>query len=574
MKTMQLIAGTPDWHAHRATHFNASDAPAMLGCSPYMTRAELMRRLHTGVAADVDPATQQRFDDGHRFEALARPLAEEIIGEDLAPVVGTEGELSASFDGLTLMGDIAFEHKTLNDELRAVLSGDFDPDTVGDLLPKHYRVQMEQQLMVSGAQRVLFMASKWEGETLIEEHHCWYDPNPALRAEIIAGWKQFAADLAAYKPPEVVAPVTAAPVESLPAVSVRMDGALTVASNLPEFGKALRAFVERIPARPTTDQEFADTDAACKALKKAEEALQQAEDGALASMTSVEELRRVIGDLRTLARTTRLEREKMVERRKLEIRTEEVQRGKDALAEHIAGLNATIGKPYMPASASAVDFGLAIKGLRSLDSVRATIDQKLADAKIAANAIAGVIMVNMRYLRENAKDYASLFPDTATIVLKASDDLQALVTSRIAEHKAAEEKRLETERERIRAEEAAKLQREQEAQARQASEAAKPAPTPAPTPAPAPASLQTAANVVPMRQPVQAAPSGPPTLSLTKLATRLGFHLTAAFLAEIGIEQADKERTSVLYHESDFPRIKAALIAHIDSLPDREQMAA
>ena len=76
MKIHSLIQGTPEWRAHRTNHFNASDAPAMMGCSPYETRTQLLHRLKTGVGPEVDAATQRRFEDGHRFEALARPLAE------------------------------------------------------------------------------------------------------------------------------------------------------------------------------------------------------------------------------------------------------------------------------------------------------------------------------------------------------------------------------------------------------------------------------------------------------------------------------------------------------------------
>jgi len=104
------------------------------------------------------------------------PLGEEIVGEELYPVVGSEGKLSASFDGLTMMEDAAFEHKSLNAELRALMVNGF----LGSELPLQYRVQMEQQLLVSGASRVLFMASKWDGETLVEERHCWYLPGPGV----------------------------------------------------------------------------------------------------------------------------------------------------------------------------------------------------------------------------------------------------------------------------------------------------------------------------------------------------------------------------------------------------------
>jgi putative phage-type endonuclease len=272
-----LIQGSQQWLAHRRAHFNASDAPAMMGCSPYKTRTQFLHEMHTGLVPEVDAATQRRFDDGHRFEALARPLAAAIIGEDLFPVTGTEGKLSASFDGLTMGEDVAFEHKSLNDDLRTVLELiDKGKYTARDL-PDHYRIQMEQQCMVAGCGRVLFMASKWSGDELIEERHCWYESDAAMAAEIRAGWAQFEIDLFAYTPTEVVAPTAAASIESLPAVSVRMNGSLAVVSNLDLFGVKLRAFVDKIDMQPSTDQAFADAEAAVKTLGNAEDALIQAE---------------------------------------------------------------------------------------------------------------------------------------------------------------------------------------------------------------------------------------------------------------------------------------------------------
>ena len=81
MQIVNLVQGSPEWHAHRAQHFNASDAPAMMGASSYRTRSELIKELATGITPEIDAVTQRRFDDGHQFEALARPLAEEIIGD-------------------------------------------------------------------------------------------------------------------------------------------------------------------------------------------------------------------------------------------------------------------------------------------------------------------------------------------------------------------------------------------------------------------------------------------------------------------------------------------------------------
>ena len=232
--------GSAEWHQHRATHFNASDAPAMMGCSPYMTRTELLTRLKTGISAEVDAATQRRFDDGHRFEALARPLAEKIIGQELYPVTGSLDELSASFDGLTDGIDgpyIALEHKTLNDDLRrvfddiATIAPEYRDEAGGKVLPTMYRLQMEQQMLVSGAERVLFMASKWNGDELVEERHCWYTSDAELRAKLIAGWQQFAQDLAGFVPTaaELPKPTGRAP-EALPALRVEVTGMVTALS--------------------------------------------------------------------------------------------------------------------------------------------------------------------------------------------------------------------------------------------------------------------------------------------------------------------------------------------------------
>ena len=415
MITHNLVQGSSAWHAYRATHDNASDAPAMMGCSSYKTRDQLIAELATGITPEVDPATQRLYDSGHRFEKLARPLAEEIIGEDLYPCTGSvEGSrLSASFDGLTMLEDPAWEHKRMNERLRAVLSV---PGCTGADLPLEYQVQMEQQSAVSQCSKVLFTASDWDAnDNLIEALHCWYTPNLELRARILAGWEQLHKDVAAYVPPEPKpAPVVAEPMESLPAVSMRLDGKLAVVSNLPDFATALRAFIERIPAKPDTDQDFANAEAACKSLKRAEDALTAGEDAALGEMVDFEAMRRQVRDLKDLARATRLATEKLVTARKEQIRGEIVAGGVAALRDHIASLNTRLGKPYMPQVPA--DFGGVVKGKRTVDSLRGAVNDELARCKIAANEVADRIQVNLRWFAEYAKGYEFLFPDLHELV--------------------------------------------------------------------------------------------------------------------------------------------------------------
>ena len=579
MQVHNLTQGSPEWHAYRRNHFNASDAPAMLGCSPYKTRDELIAELATGITPEVDAATQRVFDAGHRFEALARPLAEKIIGEELAPLVGSNGKYSASFDGVTLMGDTGWEHKSLNAELRAVM---VDGCTGADL-PKVFRVQMEQQCMVEESMtRVLFTASKWDGDELVEARHCWYTPDAALRAEIVAGWAQLEKEVAAYVAPDAApVKVVAEAVTALPTVFAQVSGSIALKDNLPEYEVALRDFIDnRLISKPETDQDFANLDLQIKALKGAEAALDASEEQALSQAEMLSAFKRQKDMLHKLTRDTRLAAEKLLDARKEQIKLEQVQRGQKEFAAHMAGLNTRLGKPYMPTVPA--DFAGAIKGKRTVDSLRDAVNTELARAKIAANEIADSIQLNLTSLRENAAEHAFLFADAPQLVMKANDDLLVLIKSRISAHEAKKAEDLEAERERIRAEEQAKAKRDAEAKVAADARAAVAAPAPATLQEQAPVLNQQAqeaiepavvqaANVVQMRAaPVPAAaPATAPSLKLGSIAERLGFTLTADFLKSLGFEPAATDRASKLYHEADFPHICAALVRHIEGVQDK-----
>ena len=446
---------------------------------------------------------------------------------------------------------------------------------------------MDQELLVSGAQRILFMASEWtaEGE-LVEERHCWYYPDDELRGQILAGWAQFEKDLAAYVPQERPEPVTAAPMESLPAVAVRMDGALQVHSNLPAFGAALRAFVERIPRQPTTDQEFADTEAACKALKRAEDALDAAEANALAGLADVETMRRLVADFRALARDTRLERSKMVERRKQELREQAVAKARSALDLHIEVVNAEIAP--MRLQPVAADFAGAIKGLKSLDSMHAKLDATLAAAKIDADTQGRAIRKNLEHFKEAAAGLEALFADLHQLVHKSPEDFRAAVQARVLAQqerdRKAEEARKAAEAQRIA--EAERRAREQEA-ARLAALAATPAPTAAPlqavvqqayagtTPAVTPRDPERQREMPFTTMSASSAPAPvpradePATLKLGDIGERLGFALRADFITgTLHVAPSAVERGLPRFTESQFGLICRQLVAHVSAMAE------
>ena len=199
--THDVLQGTGAWLRLREDFLTASEAPAALGVSKYTTRAELLRRKHTGIAEDHSAATLGKFAAGHAAEAAARPPAEIQAGGDLFPVTMTatvDGvPLLASLDGLTLDDTIAWETKLWNEELAAhVRAG---------TLPEQYRVQMDQQLLVSGAARCLFTCTDGTPERYVS---CWHEADPARFTALIDGWRLFQNDLATYVLPE---PAPAAP---------------------------------------------------------------------------------------------------------------------------------------------------------------------------------------------------------------------------------------------------------------------------------------------------------------------------------------------------------------------------
>ena len=449
MKTLDLIQGSEEWQAARTKYFTASEAPAMLGLSKYQSRQELLRQKATGSTPEVSEQKQRMFDRGHAAEAAARPIVEEIIGDELFPATGTlevEGlQLLASFDGITMDESIVWENKLFNASLFADI-------TAGEL-DDHYWPQLEQQLLVSGADKAYFTTSDGTPEKTLG---MWYQSVPKRRAQLIAGWKQFASDLSSYQHVESATQATAAPIQDLPALAVQIVGHVA-ASNLSEWKSVVTARIQSINSNLQNDQDFVDADKMVKFLEDGEKKLDLVKSQAQSQAVEIDETFRAIDEIKATMRSKRLELSKLVEKRKVDIRAEIMQEGKNALASHIGELNRKLGRVLMPAINA--DFAGAMKSKKSIDSLRDAVAGELARCKSEASELFERIQSNLSLLDE-AKDYAFLFNDSAALVTKAPDDLQAIIKSRIADHKEAEAKRLEQERERIRKEEQARAERE------------------------------------------------------------------------------------------------------------------
>ena len=446
MKILNLVQGTPEWHAHRMQHYNASDASAMMGASKYKTRNELLKEYATGIRPEVDANTQRLFDKGHAAEAAARQIAEGIVGEDLYPVTGTlvveEMKLSASFDGLTMDESVNWEHKMLNKDLRNML------DTGLDM---HYQWQLAHQMLVSGAEKSLFMASD-ENEHI----EMWVFRDEELIDRLIAGWKQFSDDLDNYAPSEVKEMPKAEVTIDLPALFVHARGEITT-HNMDEFGTALAANLAETRAIVlVTDQDFSNAKAAAKKFRDTAKAIAISKEQMLAQTETIGEAARKMDAWAKDLNATALQLEKDVEREDKAKKEAMVIAGKNAYMEHVAALEARVSPIRL--NLSMPNFADAIKGKRNYTSMQDAIDTELANAKIAANEVADRIDANLKHFHIVAWDSKTLFPDLQNIASKQPDDFAAVVKMRIQEHAAAEQAKAEALRERIRAEEQAKAE--------------------------------------------------------------------------------------------------------------------
>lgn len=425
-QTHNLKQGTDSWHQFRSTHYGASESSAMLGISPYMSRNELLQFKATGKAEDHSDYTKNIFQNGHDAEAAARTLLEEDMKEDFYPVTCSKGKLSASVDGLTMNGYTAFEHKLLNNGL-------FDK-VLNQQVPDHYMSQCQQILMVTGAERVIFMCSDGTRENRVSvevlKDQSWFD-------RIESGWKQFESDLSNYKPKELAEKPIPEAIMQLPSLSIQIKGEVAV-SNLPEFKQAAEIFIANINTDLSTDEDFAGAEATVKFCGDTEDKLESAKAAAIGQTASIDELMRTIDHIKESIRAKRLTLEKLVKTQKESIKTKIINDGYQICVDHSILVNPEFPRVDFVAISHTVltrnQFELVCKNKRTLASLHNAVDTEVAAIKIKLDDLARVIRKNLTHLPEDL----SLFRDLQTIITKPEDDFRLLVESRMAEQKRKE----------------------------------------------------------------------------------------------------------------------------------------
>lgn len=442
MQILNLVQGSDEWKLIRGQFCVASEAPVIMGASPNMKRDELLHLKSTGVEREISDWVEKFiFKKGHEVEALARPIAEDLLGDELFALTCTNEiaglKLLASYDGITApLYDIHWEHKQFNKELyELVKSG-------GELEGKHYW-QLEHQLLVNGNDSCIFAVSDGTEENYADLE---YHSRPERREQLIEGWKLFLIDLANFSPVEVKAAVAGETIKDLPALAVEIAGEVK-SSNLAIYKANALDFIKNINIDLQTDEDFATAENVVKFCDRVEKELEVVKKQTLGQASSIDEVVRTIDQLKEEMRQKRLQLEKLVTAEKANRKNEIISAVRQAFQLHIATCNEALAKNStnvrMPEIA--VDFANAGKNKRTMETLRSACNDELARAKIEANRVLNSIDANLEVLRKIAGDHKFLFADIQQLVLKDKDALEAIAKQRIAEHEAETVRRQQEE---------------------------------------------------------------------------------------------------------------------------------
>ena len=142
MKFVNLKQDTPEWHDFRQNHIGASDAPVIMGVSPYRTIKQVWKEKVFG--------TKQKENGAMRYgkikEDEAREEFEKETGHFVLPKVILHEDfdwMSASLDGLDIEQQFIVEIKC---------PGKVDHHfvEVNRMVPQKYIPQIQHQLCVTG----------------------------------------------------------------------------------------------------------------------------------------------------------------------------------------------------------------------------------------------------------------------------------------------------------------------------------------------------------------------------------------------------------------------------------------
>ena len=160
MKIIDLKQNSPEWLKFRREKIGASDAPIIMGVSPWKTLPQLYREKIEGIESYKNEAMQR----GNELEPLARKAFEEAqivfngcLDAHLVPMVVQSDDyewLIASLDGIDIKNKILLEVKCPGEKDHAIAKE-------GKIPPKYYP-QLQQQMYITDYEEANYQSFRSE----------------------------------------------------------------------------------------------------------------------------------------------------------------------------------------------------------------------------------------------------------------------------------------------------------------------------------------------------------------------------------------------------------------------------
>ena len=186
MRKVDLEQGSQAWLEWRRGRLTATDAPALMGVSPYCTPYKCYQRKLGLIPEQTKTQAMQRGIDD---EPIARALFNHRYGFDMSPCI-IESELvnfmGASLDGISECGKYLLEVKSNGEQYH------------GKAIPDLHLFQMQHQLLCTDTiAKICFYASYNSGELIVKE----VKADPQWMLDYLTKAKEFWKGIVFHEPP-------------------------------------------------------------------------------------------------------------------------------------------------------------------------------------------------------------------------------------------------------------------------------------------------------------------------------------------------------------------------------------
>ncbi len=228
---------------------------------------------------------------------------------------------------------------------------------------------------------------------------------------------------------------------------LRVEGKVTE-SNFHEYKEMILAQVDQVNLDPKTDEEFAEAEETIKRFAEAEKALDEAREKALAETADIRDIFEAMTEVADRLREVRLELNRKVKAAKEERKAKAVADAVARVEDYIRDLYEKY--PFIPIGTFHVVPAMisgAGKGKKKAETYIAAIERRADEICKEFDELAELCNVNNKLFDKVGN--SSLFPDRKELLKKPTDELRAIIGSRIAKHQLellAREKEEEAER--------------------------------------------------------------------------------------------------------------------------------